>query len=314
MIIPFPTELTQHAPALADAQEIAKLVRACELVDCGSSDTDAEVIQDTWSNMDLEKDAFVIVNPQGQIVGYTSVKLYGQLLILDPNTDVRLDYRERGLEPYLLHLAEERGRALWVETSLAGPPQIKTWSITSARRHLLEQRGYAVKSSDISMKIDLDGFMPGIRAVAGVEIGRADLPQDERAVYQVIQEAFQDIGGYPYRPFEEWHAGVLERSTFDPTMLYAARKGGQVIGAVVCRTYQGTNTGFVNQLAIARAYRQQGIALALLQTVFTEYARRDITSVDLNVDAHNTTGAHQLYARAGMKPTMQIDEMQKVLE
>jgi len=31
-------------------------------------------------------------------VGYTSIKLYGQLLLLDPNSGVRLDYRERGLE------------------------------------------------------------------------------------------------------------------------------------------------------------------------------------------------------------------------
>lgn len=314
MTMTFPAELTLRAPALADVQEIADLVRACELADYGSSDTNAEVIQDLWSTMDLEKSAFVFVNAQGQIVGYTSITLSGQLLTLDPCTDVRLDYRGRGLEHYLWQLAEECGRALWAEAERAGLPEIKTWSSTSTRRHMLEQRGYVVKSSDFTMKIDLDGFTPAIRTVAGVEMSKANLPQDERVVHVVIQEAFQDIGGYPYRPFEEWRTVVLGRSTFDPTMLYVARDGEQVIGAVVCRTYQRTNTGFVNQLAVSRAYRQRGIALALLQTVFAEYARRGITSVDLDVDAHNATGAHQLYAKADMKRTMQIDQMRKILE
>ena len=310
----FPAELTLRAPALADVQEIADLVRDCELADSGSSDTDAEDIQDLWGTMDLEKSAFVCANAQGQIVGYTGIKLHGHLLTLDPNTNVRLDYRGRGLEQYLVQLAEEHGRTLWAEAREAGLPEIKTWSMASARRYLLEQRGYVVKSSTFTMKIALDGFTPTIRTVAGVEMSTAHLPQDERAVHGVIQEAFQDIGGYPYRPFEEWRSVVLERSAFDPTMLYVARDGERVIGAVVCRTYQRTNTGFVHQLAVSRAYRQRGVALALLQTVFTEYARRGITSVGLDVDAHNTTGAHQLYAKAGMNRTMHIDEMRKVLE
>lgn len=314
MTTTLPTELTLRAPTLADLQEIAELVRACELADCGSSDTDAEVIQDTWNNTDLEQDAFVIVNAQDQIVGYTGIRLYGQLLLLDPNTNVRLEYRGQALEDYLLQLAEERGRALWTEQKQAGAQQIKTWSISSTRRHLLEQRGYTVKSSDISMKIALDTFSSGPHAIAGMEIGRANLPQDERAVHLVIQEAFQDIGGYPYRPFDEWRTGVLERPTFDPAMLYVARDGTRIVGAIVCRTYEGTNTGFVNQLAVARPYRQRGIALALLYTVFAAYARRGIKSVDLNVDAHNATGAHQLYARAGMQRIMQIDEMKKTLD
>ncbi len=314
MTLTFPAELTLCAPALADAQEIADLVRACELADSGSSDTDAEEIQDLWRIMDLEKSAFVLANAQGQIVGYTGIKLSGQLLTLDSSTNVRLDYRGRGLEHCLLQLAEERGRALWAETGRAGLPEIKTWSSASTRRHLLEQRGYVLKSSEFTMKIDLDGFTPTIRPGAGAQISKAKLPQDERAVHVVIQDAFEDIGGYPYRPFEDWRAVVLERLTFDPTMLYVARDGGQVIGAAVCRTYQKTNAGFVHQVAVSRAYRQRGVGMALLQTVFAEYARRGITSVELDVDAHNATGAQQLYAKAGMSRTMQMDDMRKVLE
>ena len=72
MALTFPAELTLRAPALADAQEIADLVRACELADAGSSDTNAEEIQDLWRTMDLEKSAFVLANAQGQIVGVSA--------------------------------------------------------------------------------------------------------------------------------------------------------------------------------------------------------------------------------------------------
>jgi hypothetical protein len=44
-----------------------------------------------------------------------------------------------------------------------------------------------------------------------------------------------------------------------------------------------------------------------------EYSRRGIFHVVLNVDEHNATGAYQLYASAGMRRSLQIDEMQKVL-
>ncbi len=313
MTVTLPADLTLRAPISADIQEVAELVRACELTDTGSSDVDAEVIQDTWQNMDLTTNAFVLVNAEGQIVGYTSIKLYGQLLLLDPNSGVRLDYRERGLERYLLQLAEARGRALWAESGKEGIPEVKTWSMTPARRRQLEAQEYTVRSSDMSMVIDLREHPPVFREIAGLEIRRAELSREIRAVHFVIQEAFQDIGGYPYRPFEEWEERVLECPTFDPTMLYVASDEEQVVGAIVCRTFLGTNTGFVWQVAVLRAYRRRGIAEALLQKVFTEYARRDILRIDLNVDQHNTTGAHQLYAGVGMRCAIQIDEMYKTL-
>ncbi len=193
MAVTLPADLTLRAPISADIQEVAELVRACELTDTGSSDVDAEVIQDTWQNMDLTTNAFVLVNAEGQIVGYTSIKLYGQLLLLDPNSGVRLDYRERGLERYLLQLAEARGRALWAESGKEGIPEVKTWSMTPARRRQLEAQEYTVRSSDMSMVIDLREHPPVFREIAGLEIRRAELPREIRAVHFVIQEAFQDV-------------------------------------------------------------------------------------------------------------------------
>lgn len=313
MTVTLPADLTVRAPIEADIQEVAELVRACELADTGSSDVDAEVLQDTWQNMDLTTNAFVLVNAEGQIVGYTSIRLSGHLLVLDPNSDVRLEYRERGLERYLLHLAEARGRALWAESGKEGPASVKTWSITPARRSLLEAQEYSVRSSEMSMVIDLREHPPVFREIADLSIRRAELPREIRAVHVMIQEAFQDIGGHPYRPFEEWEEHVVKCPTFDPTMLYVASDEEQVVGAIVCRTFLGTHTGFVWSVAVLRAYRRRGIAEALLQKVFTEYARRDIVRIDLNVAQHNTTGAHQLYARVGMRCAIQIDEMYKTL-
>lgn len=313
MTLTLPDDLRLRAPSLEDAQAIAELAATCEMTDAGSSDADAETVRDLWNNLDLARDAFVVVTAQGRIVGYTGIKRYGQLLLLDPHTNVHPDYRGRDLEDFLLQLAEEQGRVLLAKAQGKVSPVIKTWSISPARRQLLEQHGYGVKSSEITMERDLHASPPIFSALADLDIRQAMLPQDEHAVYFVVQEAFQDIGGYPYRPFQEWRTGVLEIASFDPSMLYVARDGEKVVGAIVCRTYLEAGDGFVHQVAVLPAYRRRGMASGLLQRVFMEYAQRGIFHVVLNVDEHNATGAHQLYASLGMHQSQQIDEMQKVL-
>ncbi|MBA2680781.1 MAG: GNAT family N-acetyltransferase [Ktedonobacteraceae bacterium] len=313
MTVSLPTDLRLRFPSLEDAQEIAKLVAACEIADAGSSDADAETVRDMWSGLDLAHNAFVVVTEEGRVIGYTGIKLSGQMLILDPHTNIHPEYRGRDLESLLLQLAEKRGQVLLTEIGGKATPVIKTWSISPVRRQLLEQQGYVIKSSEVNMEIDLRDHPPTFCELPGLDICQAHLPQDEHAVHFVVQEAFQDIGGYPYRPFEEWRTGVLEVASFDPSMLYVAREGENIVGVIVCRTYLDAGNGFVHQVAVLRAYRQRGIAFGLLQRVFMEYAQRGISHVVLNVDEHNATGAHQLYASAGMRRSLQIDEMQKVL-
>lgn len=313
MTVTLPAGLSLRAPSMEDLQAITDLAFACEITDAGSSDVDSETVLDLWNKLDLAANAFVFVTPAGQIVGYTGIKAYGQLLMLDPHTNIHPNYRGRGLEQILLQLVEQRMRALVATSNGTLSLEIKTWSSSQAKRLWLEQAGYIAKSSELSMAVDLREHPPTFQPLHDIHIRQAILTQDEQAIHHVVQEAFQDIGGYPYRPFEEWKTGVMGSASFDPNMLYVALDDTKIVGAILCRTYLEAGDGFVQQVATLRKYRRRGIAMKLLQKVFVEYTQRDIYRVVLNVDTHNTTGAHELYARAGMRREGQVDEMHKML-
>ena len=127
--------------------------------------------------------------------------------------------------------------------------------------------------------------------------------KDERAVFDTIEEAFQDHWGHTPRNFDEWLAR-LQRPNFDPTLWFLARDGGQLTGVSTC--WQRPTSGWVGTLAVRRPWRRHGLGLALLYQSFGEFFRRGVTSVGLGVDAQSLTGATRLYERAGMHPTMRI--------
>ena len=59
--------------------------------------------------------------------------------------------------------------------------------------------------------------------------------------------------------------------------------------------------GWVSSLAVRDAWRRRGIGEALLRAAFARFRERGMTTVVLNVDRDNTTGATRLYERAGMR-------------
>ena len=66
-------------------------------------------------------------------------------------------------------------------------------------------------------------------------------------------------------------------------------------------------------LAVLRAYRKQGLGLALLRHSFGEFYRRGNRAVGLGVDAQNLTGALRLYEQAGMRVCRKNNTYEKEL-
>lgn len=296
-----------------DVQAIAEGMIAEELAETGKSDTTVNEINELWTDeeTDRENDTRVLVTAEGQVIGYVGLSAHDGFM-LDPHLHVRMQYRERGLEHHLLQFAEQRAR----ERVRADPSlerTIWTYSFSPTRTALLLQEGYTVASSDLRMQIILHDVPPAPTPLDDITI-RPYIPgKDERAIHYVVQEAFRDIGGHPYRPFEEWEEGVLKRSSFDPSLLFVAVAGDEIVGVVICRSYPDVHQGFINQVAVQRSWRKRGIALQLLYTAFGAYYRRGMNDIILDVDAENPTGAHELYRRAGMHPIMQVDRMGKKL-
>jgi len=71
--------------------------------------------------------------------------------------------------------------------------------------------------------------------------------------------------------------------------------------------------GWIDQVAVRRPWRKQGLGMALLQQAFGAFYQLGIPRVGLGVDGQSLTGAQRLYERAGMQVTMHIGTYEKEL-
>lgn len=322
MSIPFPADLTQRPATSGDLQAITKLVCACELADTGRCETLQADIEDMWEDTNLARDSFVLVTAEGQLVGYTAVHPSREYIVLDPHTCVHPAQRPRGLMHALLALAAEHARQFLLAAEPPIPAWLRAWAFSTpshlSQLRMFEQEGYHVTTSEINLEIALEREPEVPYTLQGITTRRYLPGQDERAVYTVIQESFQDIGDHPYRTFEEWSERATGHSHFDPQQLLVAQAGEQIVGAILCRTYEmqaseGEAEGHIAQLGVLRPWRRLGIARHLIQQVFLAYYQRDIQYVTISVDAHNSTGARQLYQAMGMREYEQVYNLLKPL-
>lgn len=324
MTITLPVDITLRSAEKSDLQAISELARACELADLGHAETLPADIEEIWEETNLATDSFVLLTRAGQIVGYAAIRPDLEFLLLDHHTNIHPSQRQRGLEHCLLELAEERARQFLATTEPPIPPLMRAWAFSTPQRpsfqlQMLEQEGYRRTTSDINLEIRLENQPDAPQALQGIITRLYQPGQDERAIHAVIQESFQDIGGHPYQTFEEWSEGATGHAHFDPRQLYVALADSQIVGAITCRTYEGQayeggQEGHITQLGVLRPWRKRGIARHLMQRVFAAYYQRGILHITISVDAHNPTGARQLYQAMGMREYEQVHNLLKSLQ
>ena len=314
--ITFPKDLRVRPASRDDAQAIIDINIQHELAETGRTESTVNDVLELWDSerVVLATDTHVITTQSGELIGYTGVAATDRGIMLDVHTTVHLSYREQpSITAYLHQFVEERARSLCAENPTL-LRQLYTWSSTPSTRQSLEQDGYIVESSDYRMEITFTDAPPTPQQLQGITVRPFIAGKEERAVYDVIAQAFPDIDGKPYRPFEEWYESVFEKSTsFEPSMLYVALVDSQIVGTILCRIYPEDAAGYIWQVAVLRRQRGRGIARQLLLTAFEEYYRRGIRRVELSVDSESQTGSHQLYAKVGMSKRFQVDEMVKML-
>jgi ribosomal protein S18 acetylase RimI-like enzyme len=76
---------------------------------------------------------------------------------------------------------------------------------------------------------------------------------------------------------------------------------------------QSPEDAWIYIVGVRPAWRQQGIALALLQHCLWELYQYGKRSVRLEVDAQSPTGATRLYEKAGMRVERSYDLLEKEL-
>jgi mycothiol synthase len=181
-------------------------------------------------------------------------------------------------------------------------------------RGCVEGAGYELFRHSFQMRIDFDGELPEPVWPKGISMRTFVRGQDEETVYEAHQEAFADGFEHARWPYENWREWAFSES-FDPSLWFVAKDGGEIAGVCLCRSQAGPDgeLGWVNVLGVRRPWRGRGLGRALLLHTFGEFRARGKRGVGLGVDGLNPTGAVRLYEQAGMHVARRFDQYKKPL-
>ncbi|MBF6590553.1 MAG: GNAT family N-acetyltransferase [Ktedonobacterales bacterium] len=312
MMATLPVGYSTRAPQHDDIPAILALMAACDIAALGTADAyTTEDILDDWSHLNLARDAWVLITPDGALAAYGTVIDYGHGQ-LHADGYVHPSHRGRGLGTALVRLTERRARDF-----IAAAPESARVVLGNgllmedeAARAILEREGYTLARAYWRMGIALDAPPPEVVWPVGISVRTFVRGQDDHPVFDAVQEAFSDHWGHVPRPFADW-VRRFERSDFDPSLSLLAMEGSEIAGVALCA--QRPDMGWINTLGVRRPWRQRGLGLALLREAFGRLYARGERRVGLGVDAQSLTGATRLYERAGMRVTMRIASYQKEL-
>lgn len=285
-----------RAPTKEDFGAVADLIAASDLAGFGEFYSEEELLAD-WSELDLGMDAWVVVAPGGELAGYAAIEHRGYALV-HAEGYVHPRYTGRRVGKSLIQLTEARAREL-VPLAPRGSRVVLDNTINGgdeAARRLLEREGYRAARHFRRMAMVLEGA-PEVERPDRLSIRPCVPGDDERAVFEALDEALKDHWEYLPTTFEEWEQRI-KRYGFDPGLWLVAVEVDEVAGAAVCQDRSGV--GWVSVLGVRRPWRRRGLGLALLRSAFAEFYRRGTRKVALAVDSQSLTGATRLYERAGM--------------
>jgi mycothiol synthase len=238
---------------------------------------------------------------------------YGDIVFSADGTRANLDIREHPGAPAsagpmfeeLEAIANERGAT-------------RVWAFhTSEERELAalaRARGYTPIRQSFRMLVHLDAAPEPARWPEGITV-REMRESEQRATHAAGNEAFADHWEFEPAPYERFARWNFEGANFDRSLSFLALDDDEIAGICLCSVHlSGDPTyGWVGILGVRPPWRRRGIALALLLHSFAVFRERGCTRVGLGVDAESTTGALELYERAGMHVHRCQDTLEKLL-
>ncbi len=277
----------QAHPATAfDISTIHRLVSACEREVHGRVRTDLGGIAAVFARPGLipELDTLLIHDQTGRLAARAWVNRRSEV-------DVHPRHRGRGLGTALLDWAEARARQAGSEQIVQTVPDDDTDAVA-----LLRSRGYEPMVTEWLLEFAMPDEPAVPEPPAGIMV-RPFRSGDERAAHRLIEDAF-DEWQQRRKSYPEWAQHTVERPAFAPAMSALAFNGGQLIGAAISLDLPETGEGYVEEVAVHRDHRNQGIARLLLRHAFRAFHRHGRRICTLAT--HSDTGALALYLRVGM--------------
>ncbi|WP_432135334.1 MULTISPECIES: GNAT family N-acetyltransferase [unclassified Streptomyces] len=285
--LPLPVGYRGRPATIADACPIHRLITAREDELYGRAETGIDRVAADLAlpGLHLASDTVLVHDRPGELAGWGWVK--GRRATVD----VHPRHRERGLGSALVAWAETRARQ-------AGSDRLAQSVLDgdAAAVALLRSRGYERLVTEWLLEIALP-VEPEVPGPPDRITVRAFRPGDERAAYQLTEDAF-DEWQQRRKSYREWARHTVGRSTFAPGASPVAFAGGQMVGAVLSLDAPDSDEGYVERVAVRHDHRNRGIARTLLQTAFRAFHHRGKRTCTLWT--HSDTGALSLYERIGM--------------
>jgi mycothiol synthase len=320
-------DFTVRSATMDDVSAIAELENAASLDITGEPTTDEAYVRAFFERPDLniDTDIWLIHTPEGKLVGYGAFSDRAPHVNLWAWASVHPDYRNQGIGSTLIRLSEQRARDIIPLAPLDARVALYRGANTKDEHEvrLLPKHGYRSVRHSWRMRIDLDEQPPAPVFPAGVRLRAIDPERDALTVYRTVEDVFRDHWGFVEQPRDEGFARMKHHMdtspNFDASLWFLAVKdttnGEEVAGVILCdpRMPNDPDMAYVSSLGVKRAWRRQGLGLAMLHYVFGEFYRRSTPRVALHVDAQSLTGATRLYEKAGMHIDQHYEEFEKEL-
>ncbi|HYN89898.1 MAG TPA: GNAT family N-acetyltransferase, partial [Ardenticatenaceae bacterium] len=291
----------------------------------GLTEFSPEGLRSEWEQpgFDLAADARLAEAGDGRIAGYIDVwdmdELPVKALVFGR---VHPDFERRGIGTRLLGWAEARSRQAITRVPPEARVAMRCWAPSNHRptQELFRKHGLLPVRYSWEMGIELVEALPEPNWPEGIAVRTHDEGGDVRAVHRAVRDAFRDHWGHVPTPdeqdFPHWHHRMTaDPITYDPSLWFLAMDGEEIAGMLLGmrQPERDPELGWIQTVGVRRPWRQRGLASALLQHAFREFARRGLRRAALMVDAGSLTGATRLYARAGMSVLREFTTFEKEL-
>ena len=322
MTIQLPPGFTARPARPDDLQVVVDVMNAVTQADVGKSDNTPFTVGRYWDSDDvkLEADTLLIFTPEGQAAGFAQFIEDTPPTPYDVDTWVHPAYMKTGVGGALLQWIDQRAQRALAHAPAGVPASIEhmyVYAQNRAAQQRLEKFGYERERVFYRMAIEFNTPPPEPQLPAGITIRSFRRGVEERALYAAFAEAQTDEWGQENPlSFDKWAYYLIEvEENFDPEAWFLAVEGETIVGYALCRWDRAgePDRSTVRYLAVRRAWRKRGIALALLQAAFGGMYRRGKRGAGLGVDATSYTGADRLYVRAGMQRAFETLRYRKAL-
>lgn len=285
-------EAYEARPAARDDLEVVfALVAECERHDDGAAEIALSDIAADWNRPDFDLETMSITVWRGDELAAAGDVFMGRAEI-----DVAPAHRGRGLGAALLPWT-------WAVARADGRDTVgQTVSDNRADAEaLFRSHGYEPSHTAWVLRIDLDAEPPAEPPLPpGLAFRDLRPGDDDHAVFDVIDTAFDEWEDRESHGFDNWAPAFLHREEVVPELVPLVVDGDRIVG-VALNLHYGLDDdveGWIQQLAVDKAYRGRGLGRALLQESFRRFHRVGYRRCGLSTDSR--TGALSLYEHVGM--------------